>query len=407
MRILWQSNAPWCGTGYGVQTKLILRELMKRGHEVECFAFYGLHGGRVEYDGYPVWPASDFDPWGNDVIRLHLKHSKADAVVTLLDPFVLDMGIWGKLNKPWIGWVPIDCDNIGWETEDRLKVMNYVVAMSGHGEQQMTLKNVPVAETIYHAVDMDTFYEEDQDEARDYLGLPRDCFLIGMVMANKGDRKQFAKHFEAIKLWMERHPDENVQVFMHTDQTNKMGGWDITQLVRKFGLQGKVNTTSQYFTSVVYADDEQIRMMYSAMDVLMQCSAGEGFGVPIVEAQACGTPVIAHAVTSMTELVINGYLVNSSEKYLAAHGGFQYLPDVEDMADKLEAIWRRGNPPDLKNAGRLWVADNCSTEVIGRQWDHLLREVAEVESAHSDADPTESVPRDQEAVGTLPEPALD
>lgn len=391
MRILWMSNAPWTGTGYGVQTKLILRELVKQGHDVECFAFYGLHGGRVTYDGYNVWPASDFDPWGNDVIRLHLKHSEADAVVTLLDPFVLDVDIWGKLNKPWIAWVPIDCDNIGWETEARLKLINYNVAMSHHGEQQMELAGIPAAATIYHAVDPDAMYEMDQTESRKYLGLDEDCFLIGMVMANKGDRKQFAKHFEAIRLWMERRPDENIQIFMHTDQTTKMGGWDIPQLVRKFGLNGKVHTTSQYFTSVVYADDEQIRQMYSAMDVLMQCSAGEGFGVPIIEAQLCGTPVIAHGVTSMPELVKNGYLVTSSEKYLAAHGGFQYLPDVEDMADKLEAIWRRGNPPDVKQAAKNWVQMSCSTEVIGRQWSYLLEEVTQLETARADADTPEPV----------------
>jgi glycosyltransferase involved in cell wall biosynthesis len=396
------SNAPWCFTGYGVQTKLMLRELQKLGHEVECFCFYGLSGGLIDYDGYRCWPSSDFDPWGSDVIRAHVINSEADAVVTLLDPFVLDPNIWHDIGVPWIGWCPIDCDEIGFNTVERLKLMQYPIAMSQHGAAEMTKAGVSVAETIYHAVDTTMMYPRDRLEARKSLGVDPDCHLIGMVMANKGDRKQFSRHFEAIRMFMDNHPDEDVRMFLHTDPTDKMGGWIMPELLKKFDLVGKAYATSQYFTSVVGAPEETMANMYSSMDVPMNCSAGEGFGVPILEAQACGTPVITHNVTSMPEITMNGYGVNPSSRYLAAHYGFQYIPDIEEMAQALEKQYRmgRGNWKQIVEHIQL----NFSVEAIGAQWDEVLREVTERERTRDGSGEALTEPDHAEAIESQPEP---
>lgn len=364
------SNAPWAGTGYGQQTKLMLHEL-KDEHEVHCFAFYGLVGGRIPYDGYTVWPVSDFEPWGNDIIGAHLDHSKSEVIITLMDLFVLDENIWAKLNVPWVAWLPIDSDTIGFGTLERLKLVNYPVAMSYHGQAQMQAEGIEPLAVIYHAVDTEVFKPADKIEARREVGIGEDEFVIGMVMANKGDRKQFPAQLRAIKAWKDQRPDEPIKVFMHTDPTDKMGGWDIKSLVAKMGLKDQVYTTSQYFTSVLGVDSEQMAQFYNCMDVLMNCSSGEGFGIPIIEAQACGVPVITHGVTSMPELTINGYCVKSDVMALSAHYGYQYGPSVDDMVYRLECQYRagRGN----WQQARAWVEENCSVPVIGEQWKNVLK----------------------------------
>jgi glycosyltransferase involved in cell wall biosynthesis len=43
--------------------------------------------------------------------------------------------------------------------------------------------------------------------------------------------------------------------------------------------------------------------MYSAADVQLLTSMGEGFGIPAVEGQACGTPVIVSDFTAQPELI--------------------------------------------------------------------------------------------------------
>jgi hypothetical protein len=107
------------------------------GHEPNCFCFYGLSGGTLDYDGYTCWPNSDYNAWGNDVIKLHVERSKAELLITLLDLFVLDDKIWSEISVPWIPWTPLDSVGIGSATERMLHLASHPVAMSHFGADQM------------------------------------------------------------------------------------------------------------------------------------------------------------------------------------------------------------------------------------------------------------------------------
>lgn len=375
MKFLWVSNAPWSGTGYGVQTKLLLKALQEKGHEPHCFAFYGLHGNRIQYDGYTVWPNSDFEAYGNDVIEAHVQNSHAEAIITLMDVFVLDSKIWGRIPQPWVAWLPIDTEGIGYPNLERLGVIDHPVAMSLHGKKQLEQYGFE-PDMIYHAVDTFTYRPIDKWECRREFGIEEDCYLIGMVMANKGDRKQYPQQLHAIKRWMDEHDDRNIKVYLHTDPTMMMGGWDMKELVALMGLKGKVYASNQYFTSVCPLEPEQMARLYNTMDVLMNVSAGEGFGIPIVEAQACGVPVITQDVTSMPEITHNGYAVKSAARGLASTYGWQFGPDVEDIVYRLESVYRMTDS-SRRAMGRQWTINNCSVEAVASQWDQLLRALEE------------------------------
>lgn len=374
MRFLWQSNAPWAGTGYGQQTRIVLRALKAAGHDPVCFAFYGLNGGPIRYDDYEVLPASNYSDWGNDVIKAHIERSRAEAVVTLMDLFVLDDDIWSKLDPPWIAWTPLDSVGIGNNTLKRLKFCEYPIAMSHFGKEQMLAHDVEPAGVIYHAVDTEVFKPQERMEFRDMVGIPDDVFLVGLVMANKGDRKQYPLQLAAIKEWSDKNPDYNIRVYLHTEPTAAMGGWDMRELVDKIGLKGHVFSTNQYDTSVVPASPDLMAKIYSSFDVLMNCSAGEGFGIPIVEAQACGVPVLTHAVTAMPELTWNGYTVESQGGTLASHYGWQFYPSIEDMVYRLECVYRMTDNK-RREYGRAMTISNCAVPVIASMWDQLLQMV--------------------------------
>lgn len=373
---LWMSNAPWAGTGYGQQTGLILKALKEIGHDPTCFAFYGLSGGALEYDGYPVLPNSDYNMWGNDVVKAHAARASSECVVTLMDLFVLDRDVWGSLPIPWIAWVPIDHESIGMPTSDMLEMCQYPVAMSHFGAEQMREIGIEPAATIYHAVDTDVFYQMDKRECRQRLELEEDAFIVGMVMANKGDRKRFPQQLEAVRKWADQYPERKVRVYLHTEPTDKMSGWNMRQLVAKVGLQGMIYATNHYDASVVPFPHDMMATVYNCFDVLMNVSGGEGFGIPIIEAQACGVPVLTGDWTSMPELTQNGYAIKPIARHLAPHYGYHFLPDVEDMVYRLECVYRKDSQIK-RDFARQWVENHCSVPVIAAQWDELLGTVIE------------------------------
>lgn len=375
-RFLWESNAPWAGTGYGQQTKHLLRALKQLGHDPQCFAFYGLHGGKIEYDGYEVWPNSDYNTWGNDVINLHIERSKAEAIITLMDLFVLDHDIWVKKSVPWAAWTPIDSIGIGEMTRKMLGICEYPIAMSHFGADQMREYDVEPAATIWHAVDCSVYKPMDMYECRQLLDLDEDAYVIGMVMANKGDRKQYPLQLTAIKQWMDANPDRKIQVYIHCEPTALMGGWDMRELVKIIGLSGKVYATNQYDASVVPAPPQFVAQIFNACDVVMNVSAGEGFGIPIVEAQACGTPVLTGNYTSMPEITHYGYTVEAASKGMGSHFGWQFLPSVEDMVYRLECVYRMANKAASLEAVR-WAGMNFDVPFIAKQWGWVLDLIAQ------------------------------
>ncbi len=65
---------------------------------------------------------------------------------------------------------------------------------------------------------------------------------------------------------------------------------------------------------VGHVSPSELVTLYQQADALMVTSRGEGFGLPAVEAMACGTPVVAYANTATTEVVgAGGVLVDDGD----------------------------------------------------------------------------------------------
>ncbi len=59
---------------------------------------------------------------------------------------------------------------------------------------------------------------------------------------------------------------------------------------------------SESVQSVGFVSDDSLAQLYAGADVMVYLSLYEGFGLPVLEAMACGTPVIASAATSIPEI---------------------------------------------------------------------------------------------------------
>jgi glycosyltransferase involved in cell wall biosynthesis len=76
-------------------------------------------------------------------------------------------------------------------------------------------------------------------------------------------------------------------------------GWDYSRLlarIRNSGLREKICLPG-------YIADSDLPALYSLAEIFVYPSVYEGFGLPVLEAMACGAPVVTSAVSSLPEVV--------------------------------------------------------------------------------------------------------
>ena len=85
---------------------------------------------------------------------------------------------------------------------------------------------------------------------------------------------------------------------------------------------------------VGFVDDADLPALYSAADVFAFPSLYEGFGIPILEAMGCGTPVVTANTSSLPEVA----------------GDAALLVDPYDVPGLAHALWRLIDDAALRDA---------------------------------------------------------
>ncbi len=84
-----------------------------------------------------------------------------------------------------------------------------------------------------------------------------------------------------------------------------------------------------------YLPDEWLPTFYSAAEVFAFPSRYEGFGLPVLEAMACGTPVVAGDAPAVNEIVKGVALLVPPNDWLALADAFEQVLTDEGLAEDL------------------------------------------------------------------------
>src|SRR5690606_36580578 len=111
--------------------------------------------------------------------------------------------------------------------------------------------------------------------------------------------------------------------------------------------------------------------------VLLHATRGEGFGLTIIEAQACGCPVIVTDFSAMPELVTDGlgWKVGYSDKAFS-QDSYQVVPSVPAIVDSLEQAYQRRGEADHRTAVAKTMDAYDADVVADRYWKPVLAEIA-------------------------------
>jgi glycosyltransferase involved in cell wall biosynthesis len=347
------SNSPGMPTGYGIATEALVNLLKRDGADVAALSNYGHEGinstYKTRFGDIPLY-ARGSEAYSNDVAPAHHKHWKAlnaeqpDLMITLYDVWVLNSKSYHSI--PIASWTPIDHNPVPPAVLQWLKKDNVTpLAMSKFGLEQINKAGVE-GQYIPHSIDTNIFKPTGtigEVSAQEFMGFKDDEFIVGMNAANKASgiihRKAFGENMMAFAMLCRKYPD--AILYLHTDASSPHG-WNLMALGQMLGIPIHNMAFPDPLAYRYGMSQETLAGIYSQMDVLLATSYGEGFGVPTVEAQACGVPVIVSNFAASPELVGDGWVVSGQPLYDPAQHSFFTIPSVPEIFAALEEAYKRG-----------------------------------------------------------------
>jgi glycosyltransferase involved in cell wall biosynthesis len=214
------------------------------------------------------------------------------------------------------------------------------------------------------AADYETFRPLGQFRCRKDLGIDPDTFIVGTVMRSQprklypGLIKAFANFALAC--------DSKCMLYLHTTYPDV--GWDLPSLIKNSGFPNRILVTyvcedCGYVEATRFRDAwtrcshcggksalpssrhgikrEGLARVINTFDVYVQYANCEGFGMPLVEAAACGVPVMAVDHSAMSDVVrkLHGVPIKLVREDLdQATGHSIAIPDHADLVVKFQEL---------------------------------------------------------------------
>jgi glycosyltransferase involved in cell wall biosynthesis len=346
------------------------------GHEVAISCFWGLNGAPTQWNGMVVLPAFGGN-YASPSLHQHAKHFNPDLVITLGDVWVLDPNVLREL--PVAHWLPADCRPMS--TADRGVVEAggaSLMAMSRFGLDRFREAGFGNALYVPHGIDFSTWrIPEDRQALREAAGIGPDTFVIGVNAANNDAiRKAPSEMLLAFAKFLQSRPDS--RLLLHT-AVHCDGGQDLEFLAESLGITDKITVVDQYRYNAGLIQPSDLADWYGMIDVLLAATYGEGFGLPIVESLACGTPVITTKCSSMEELNPDGLQVDGEPFWNGVHKGWWIRPSISGMVAALEQAYEQRHDVDqvkLRESVAAYEVGNVAGKHMGPAVDELLERMA-------------------------------
>lgn len=354
------------------------RLVTEYGHDVHCLA--------VNYRG-DYWPTAmklyvptkldPTDALGHSRVVEMLGEVLPDAIIINNDPAVVldylagnrfdttrDLIKYGHIGA----YLPIDGYNNP-PVWNEMRTVLTQVAMTKFGQAAM-----PGSRLIYHGVDTKKYHPSPKAEAKRALGFDPKRFLILRVDKNS-IRKNYADSWRALRPVLRKH--SNIDVHFHCLPITADGVNLKAFISRDSDIRDRVSFSPK-LTGFTGWSEDAMQLLYSAADLFISTSMGEGFGLTLAEALACGTPVVAQNVSAIPEVVgPGGVLIDSSRPFAVPMGQDQMLPDIEGFTEAIERLYlSRGERRRLGEAGREHVERSFSWDEAARGFDQLITELA-------------------------------
>jgi glycosyltransferase involved in cell wall biosynthesis len=189
-------------------------------------------------------------------------------------------------------------DYLHWSTEFALKHATQIITVSEYTKKDLYKFYKPKSDNInviYNGYNND-IYHYDLDENKKLQILKKYnitapfLFYVGRIER----KKNIPALIEAFAMVKQQDPSFRHKLVLAGDASF---GYDETvYLIKEYGLDHDVCLLG-------WAEEHDLPYLYSAADAFIFPSIYEGFGIPLLQAMACGIPIAASNTTSIPEIV--------------------------------------------------------------------------------------------------------
>jgi glycosyltransferase involved in cell wall biosynthesis len=356
LKILLCSEASFINSGFGIYAKELLSRLYDTNkYELAEFASYGFVNDPRDSDikwryyanavkendprhqEYQSRTDNQFGRWRFEKVLLDFK---PDVVVDIRDYWMSAYQALSPLRKyfHWVLMPTVDSAPQQEEWIDTFIGADAIFTYSDWGAEvlnQQSSNKIKYINTVSPGVDLNIFKPQNRLEIRNLFDIPQDAIVVGSVMRNQKRKliPELFSSFRAVLDELEKSDDTNIgkRMFLYLHTSFPDMGWDIPELLKEHRLSNKVlftylcrncgdvscsvfsgpqkvckkclNKASTFPSVTDGVKSETLSQIYNIFDLYVQYSICEGFGMPQVEAGACGVPIATVNYSAMCDIV--------------------------------------------------------------------------------------------------------
>jgi len=429
LRVLMCSEASFLSSGFGTYAKEILSRLHKTDKYVIAeFASYGFvndprdasidwiyYANAVKendprHKDYSARGDNQFGRWRFEKVLLDFK---PDVVIDVRDYWMTAYQASSPL-RPYFHWALMPTVDSEPQQEEWIETFLSADAIFTYSDwganvlKQQSSNKINYIATVSPGVDLDIFKILDKKQIRQKYNLPQDAIVIGSVMRNQ-KRKLIPELCLSFRNLIDRieatDPELSKKLYLYLHTSYPDMGWDIPEILKDNRIANRVLFThickncrdvscdtfggpqrickkclnkASIFPSVADGlSTEQLTEVYNLFDLYVQYAICEGFGMPQVEAGACGIPIATVDYSAMCDIVqkLNAYPVKIKSKFKELETkAYRVYPDNDDLINYITEYINL--PAPIRNQKRIQVREltekHYCWDSIAKKWENYL-----------------------------------
>lgn len=309
-----------CHTGFARVAESVAKHWLERW-DISVLAL-NYHGDPTPHQQFfrLYVPALGGDMYGYNRVQSVVAAVQPDLICIVNDPWVCAEYL-KRLPvdaPPVVLYMPVDGPRLSPTYVRPLNRAAHAVAYTQFGLAELRRAGLTIpASVLPHGIDPALFHPVPQAEARARAGMDPDTYAV-LVLDRNQHRKHLDLAFEAFARFAEGKPP-TVKLWYHGAVDDE--GWSIEDLANSFDIGDRLLLTHRDLTATRGIPLADLKYVYSAADMKLSTTGGEGWGLTTMEAMACGVPCIVPRFSALGEWTDDQVVYTPVERVRVHTGG--------------------------------------------------------------------------------------